>query len=439
MEHGPLMTCFLGTSLLLVAMWSQRVPGFRIGKSGEQKLKDVPLAGYVEQEAVEPGQLSSLHLEVRRSAHTSSVEEMEVALGSRLAGASLMGSTNTGLDEGTAAKRLQACGENRLTPPERESRWVLLLKQIFGGLFNIMLWVCVVSELVLALFLSGDDLVTPVVLAGVIVASATLQWWTELQAESMMNALQSMQAHSPGVHAPGSRAPLGRDVSGLASTGQTSCSRPGMRASGAQRDVPRSFGRISKRERLLAPPSSPPPGGELGHHLPPPQRQVRRGAGPRRGARAGRRPLARGRPARARGRAHPRLLRRRLGGELRAHRRVHAGAAHLAGVADRLGAGGGAERGLQRHRRPAGEDALCRFRHRRRDFAWADCRKNPHRPDQVSGLASSAEWHGVEGALHELARRRRPKLRRLARCPIVPLSKAPAHAHARCPHSFDSF
>jgi magnesium-transporting ATPase (P-type) len=59
-----------------------------------------------------------------------------------------------------------------------------------------MLWACVVCELVLALVLGGDDVVTPAVLSLVIVSSGTLQWWTERQAESMMNALQKMQAAS---------------------------------------------------------------------------------------------------------------------------------------------------------------------------------------------------------------------------------------------------
>merc|ERR1719265_2703616 len=80
-----------------------------------------------------------------------------------------------------------------MTPPEKYNIWFLLLKQIFGGLFNILLWICVACELVLALFMNGDDIVTPFVLSGVIIASGVLQWWTEMQAASMMDALQKMQ------------------------------------------------------------------------------------------------------------------------------------------------------------------------------------------------------------------------------------------------------
>merc|ERR1719386_82681 len=81
-----------------------------------------------------------------------------------------------------------------MTPPEQENPWILLLKNVFGGLFNVMLWLCVACELVLALVLGGDDLITPVVLSLVIVSSGALQWWTEQQAECMMNSLQQMQA-----------------------------------------------------------------------------------------------------------------------------------------------------------------------------------------------------------------------------------------------------
>merc|ERR1719265_962107 len=80
-----------------------------------------------------------------------------------------------------------------MTPPEKYNIWFLLLKQIFGGLFNILLWICVGCELILALLMNGDDIVTPFVLSGVIIASGLLQWWTEMKAASMMDALQKMQ------------------------------------------------------------------------------------------------------------------------------------------------------------------------------------------------------------------------------------------------------
>mmetsp|Transcript_65872 Transcript_65872/g.117046 ORF Transcript_65872/g.117046 Transcript_65872/m.117046 type:complete len:1110 (+) Transcript_65872:140-3469(+) len=126
--------------------------------------------------------------------HTLPVVDLEGCIGTKLQEASLNADFGrVGLDGGSVERLRSAFGENRMTPPERESPWVLLLKHVFGGLFNVMLWVCVVCELVLALVLGGDDLITPVVLSLVIVSAGALQWWTEQQAECMMNSLQQMQ------------------------------------------------------------------------------------------------------------------------------------------------------------------------------------------------------------------------------------------------------
>jgi magnesium-transporting ATPase (P-type) len=134
---------------------------------------------------------------VQHSAHTMQVEELENALGSALRSARIGRDVGeVGISTGTAARREHIFGGNKLTPPERESPWLLLLRQVFGGIFNIMLWTCVACELALVFFLGGDDVVTPIVLSLVIVSSGTLQWWTERQAESMMSALQKMQAAS---------------------------------------------------------------------------------------------------------------------------------------------------------------------------------------------------------------------------------------------------
>eukprot|EP00929_Paragymnodinium_shiwhaense_P000366 TRINITY_DN100610_c0_g1_i1.p1 TRINITY_DN100610_c0_g1~~TRINITY_DN100610_c0_g1_i1.p1 ORF type:complete len:1143 (-),score=295.69 TRINITY_DN100610_c0_g1_i1:104-3532(-) len=130
--------------------------------------------------------------------HSVGIRELENGLGSHFQQAHLrMSNTDVaGLDEDGVQLNLRAFGENAMTPPERTSPWVLLLVQVFGGLFNIMLWMCVVCELALYVFLGGDDVITPIVLSAVIVASGVLQWWTEQQAESMMNALQKMQTAS---------------------------------------------------------------------------------------------------------------------------------------------------------------------------------------------------------------------------------------------------
>jgi len=135
--------------------------------------------------------------------HVLGFKELEEALGTSIQEATSLGQLNcdAGLDETTAVQRLSTCGRNQMTPPQRESPLWLLAKSIFGGLFNAMLWVCVLCQLVLVLLLDGDDIVTPAVLSAVILSSGALQWWTEQQAEGMMKALQEMQATaSPRVY-----------------------------------------------------------------------------------------------------------------------------------------------------------------------------------------------------------------------------------------------
>lgn len=126
--------------------------------------------------------------------HTLPVTDLERSLGSNLQNAGLGADVGcVGLDESCIDRKRDAFGENRMTPPARESPWILLLKHVFGGLFNIMLWLCVACELMLYFALGGDDVVTPIVLSFVIVSAGVLQWWTEQQAECMMNSLQQMQ------------------------------------------------------------------------------------------------------------------------------------------------------------------------------------------------------------------------------------------------------
>jgi magnesium-transporting ATPase (P-type) len=134
---------------------------------------------------------------LRRSVHHMQVEVLQLEFSSKVEGAKLSTAAacgELGIDEATVVKHRMAFGENKMTPPERTHPLILLIKQVFGGLFNILLWICVACEFFLALFMDGDDLVTPFVLSGVIIASAVLQWWTEQRAASMMDALQKMQA-----------------------------------------------------------------------------------------------------------------------------------------------------------------------------------------------------------------------------------------------------
>eukprot|EP00928_Gymnodinium_smaydae_P039792 TRINITY_DN2710_c0_g1_i1.p1 TRINITY_DN2710_c0_g1~~TRINITY_DN2710_c0_g1_i1.p1 ORF type:complete len:1088 (+),score=226.71 TRINITY_DN2710_c0_g1_i1:210-3266(+) len=88
-------------------------------------------------------------------------------------------------------------GPNKITPPKKENKWLKLFRQIFTGIFNVLLWGTVCVEVLLISMHQSDDIVTPIILASVVVAAGWLQWWTELQAESLMDALSGMQASEP--------------------------------------------------------------------------------------------------------------------------------------------------------------------------------------------------------------------------------------------------
>ncbi|CAK9030542.1 unnamed protein product [Durusdinium trenchii] len=96
------------------------------------------------------------------------------------------------LDE--AARRMAEDGPNKLTPPEVEALWVRFLRTAFGGLLNILLWICVFAEVILLLVYPGQkDLVTPAILSAVILITALLQLYTEVKALSSMEALRDLQ------------------------------------------------------------------------------------------------------------------------------------------------------------------------------------------------------------------------------------------------------
>lgn len=88
----------------------------------------------------------------------------------------------------------EVSGKNKITPPKKENIWVRLFRQIFTGIFNVLLWGTVAVEIFLIETGNSDDIVTPIILAAVVVGAGLLQWWTELKAESLMDALSGMQA-----------------------------------------------------------------------------------------------------------------------------------------------------------------------------------------------------------------------------------------------------
>jgi sodium/potassium-transporting ATPase subunit alpha len=135
-----------------------------------------------------------------------------------------------GLKEEQAMAYIEAFGKNQITPPPKKNMWWRLFELTFFGIFNILLWICVVAEVALIIIFSGrsaksevasggvvnmtakgtleeaeeevkgeqdSDYVTPIILAAVIVMAALLQWYSEMKAENQMEAMQKMQQGAP--------------------------------------------------------------------------------------------------------------------------------------------------------------------------------------------------------------------------------------------------
>jgi len=132
-----------------------------------------------------------------------------------------------GLKEEQARAYFDVYGPNRITPPQKENKWVKLLRMTFCGIFNILLWFCVIAMVGLLIFFNdpveevesetklmpgmlgfnstekeaveeeNDDIVTPILLSVIIVATAALQWYTEMLAEDAMEAMQKMGGDKP--------------------------------------------------------------------------------------------------------------------------------------------------------------------------------------------------------------------------------------------------
>ncbi|CAJ1444089.1 unnamed protein product, partial [Effrenium voratum] len=148
--------------------------------------------------------------------HTLSVERLSAIFKTKM-GEGACKTGLCGLKEEQARAYFAVYGKNEITPPKRENIWIKLLRQTFLGIFNILLWSCVIAEVALIIIFSGEgsseaevpvhkdlasqheegpDYVTPIILSSVIVMAALLQWYSELKAESQMEAMQKLQAAS---------------------------------------------------------------------------------------------------------------------------------------------------------------------------------------------------------------------------------------------------
>ncbi|CAE8585381.1 unnamed protein product [Polarella glacialis] len=127
--------------------------------------------------------------------HTLDVEELSRRLSTAISQDGRCRSGPAGLTMQEAQNRVEAMGFNQLTLPVLEDPWKKLLRILFSGLLNILLWICVAAEVCLLFVFPGEkDPVTPCVLSAVIVATAIMQWLTELKAQSSMEELGKLQS-----------------------------------------------------------------------------------------------------------------------------------------------------------------------------------------------------------------------------------------------------
>ena len=61
-----------------------------------------------------------------------------------------------------------------LTPCETEALHLKFLRFAFSGLLNVLLWTCVLAEILLY-FVYGERLITPAILSMVILGTASMQ------------------------------------------------------------------------------------------------------------------------------------------------------------------------------------------------------------------------------------------------------------------------
>lgn len=131
------------------------------------------------------------------SAHTTEASKLVASQGSKMGSDPQCKDGPAGIKVEEYKTIREAAGINKITPPKKENIWVRLFKQIFTGIFNVLLWGTVVVEVFLIYTGNSNDIVTPIILASVVVAAGWLQWWTELKAESLMDALSGMQSTQP--------------------------------------------------------------------------------------------------------------------------------------------------------------------------------------------------------------------------------------------------
>uniref|UniRef100_A0A7S1M5B2 Cation-transporting P-type ATPase N-terminal domain-containing protein n=1 Tax=Alexandrium catenella TaxID=2925 RepID=A0A7S1M5B2_ALECA len=162
--------------------------------------------------------------------HATPLDKLQACLKTKVSADGKCRSGPCGLKEAQARAYIEHYGPNAITPPQKENKWLKLAKQTFCGIFNILLWTCVIAEVILIITFNegpspdsevkkmvarkalnvthsgeefeatevaneeGADYITPIILSLVIVMAALLQWHAEQQAENQMEAMQKLQS-----------------------------------------------------------------------------------------------------------------------------------------------------------------------------------------------------------------------------------------------------
>jgi len=178
---------------------------------------------------LQPGESGAEEKDYKTLVHTFDQPKLSAILKTKITPDGSCTQGEAGLKEDQARHNFECFGKNEITPPKKENPWIKLARMTFCGIFNILLWSCVVAMVLLLLcFNSSDektvtsameslnatrgsmnetvrevveeennDIVTPILLSVIIVATAFLQWKTEQMAEDEMQALQKMQGDKP--------------------------------------------------------------------------------------------------------------------------------------------------------------------------------------------------------------------------------------------------
>eukprot|EP01083_Nonionella_stella_P071164 191000_1 len=113
-----------------------------------------------------------------------------------------------GLTSEKYALKLEQWGPNQLTPAKKESACLKLLKCVFGGFFNILMWVGSVLSFI-AYAVEPDPaeqnqyLSLGVVLAFVVSLTGGVMYWQESTSENLMDSFKNFLPPSVNVHRSG--------------------------------------------------------------------------------------------------------------------------------------------------------------------------------------------------------------------------------------------